>query len=166
MAQSLKALAAADAWHVVGYFGKPSDEIPSVLPMAVLDPSATQVVVADLIDDREYSSHITVDEFVACLKTEVASLLPPFMWDQGGVLFASAGGAVEWISVWEAEQHMNRFVREQRAAGRAALERGDLEAALEAFDRARRVSNEPEDIEKVASLCPEPEVQRLFRAAL
>lgn len=133
--------------------------------MALLNPSATWVVGADVIDDVEYESPFTVAEFVEHVEIEVATLLPPFMWDRGGVLFAPAGGAVEWISVWEAEQHMIRFVRERRAEGRAALERGDQEAALEAFDRARRVSNESEDIEMVASLSPEREVQEFFRSA-
>lgn len=160
------ALAQVDAWHVVGYFGRPSREIPLVLPMAVLDPSATLVVGADLIDDIEYASHMTVAEFVEYVATGVATLLPPFMWDPGGVLFASAGGAVEWVSVWEAELLMKRFVAWHRMEGRSALVRGDREAALESYDRARRVSSEREDIEMVASLCPEPEMQRFFTSAL
>lgn len=160
------ALAAADAWHVVGYFGKPSSEIPLVLPMAVLDPTAMLVVAADLIDDIEYASQMTPAEFVECIATGVATLLPPFMWDRGGIMFASAGGAVEWISVWEAELLMKRFVARHRAEGRTALARGDREAALEAYDRARRVSSEREDIEMVASLCPEREMRQFFTSAL
>jgi hypothetical protein len=160
------ALAAANAWHVVGYFGRPSSEIPLVLPMASLDPSATLVVGADLIDDVEYTSHMTLAEFDEYVATEVATLLPPFMWDRGGVLFASAGGPVEWVSVWEAEFMMKRFVTRHRAEGRAALDRGDQKGALEAYDRARRVSSEREDIEMVASLSPEPEMQQFFTSAL
>jgi hypothetical protein len=69
------------------------------------------------------------------------------------------------VSLWEAEIRMNQFVRTRRKEGRAALELGDKRAALEAFDLARRVSNEPEDIRLVADLSP-PDIGKIYRDQL
>jgi hypothetical protein len=90
-----------------------------------------------------------------------ATPIPPVIWEPRAVLFLQEG-ILEYLSVWEAEFHLKRFIQARRVEGREALDRKDREAALQAFDRARRVSNEREDIEQVAALTLNLKVKEFF----
>lgn len=165
--ESLTMVDGSPAWQVIGFFGSPAkDTIPKLLDAAVLNPSGTWVALSSLADsasDFDEGWSMMYSDFRR--GTENATRLDPFLWEPGSVLYLE-DGVLELLSVWEAEVRMKAFVQQQRASGRTALDRGDTVGALEFFDRARRVSNEPEDIKAVATLEPDPEMQRFFRAAL
>jgi len=144
-----------DAWQVIGFCGLcEPDGIPDVKPSVILDPAETYVVVVDVaesLDDLLAADRIPRSAFDGSAALAEVTRLPAFFWEPGAVLFSERGG-IEYVSVWEAEARMWAFVRARRAEGLEALARGDREAALDAFDLARRVSNEPEDIARVANL--------------
>jgi hypothetical protein len=157
-----------DAWQIIGFFGSCVADIPQVVPGAVQDPSGAFVVVVDIAEsdaDLRAQESLSLEKFRECLAFAEATMLPPYLWEPGAVLFV-AEGALEYVSVWEAEVRMKAFVRDRRAEGYEALRRGDEQAALQSFDRARRVSNEREDIEQVVALVPDPRVGEFFSQAL
>lgn len=157
-----------DAWQIIGFFGSCVADIPQVVPGAVQDPSGAFVVVVDIANsDAELRAQesISIEKFRECLAFGEATMLPPYSWEPGAVLFV-AEGALEYVSVWEAEVRMKAFVRDCRAEGHAALRWGDERAALHAFDRARRVSSEQEDIAQVVALVKDETVKALYAQAL
>lgn len=157
-----------DAWQIIGFFGSCGSDIPQVLPAAVRDPSGAFVVVVDIAeDDAELRAQesISLEKFRECVAFGEATTLPPYIWEPGAVLFVM-GGALEYVSVWEAEVRMKAFVRNRRAEGHAALDQGNREAALQAFDLARCVSSEREDIEQVVALVPDEKTKAFFAQAL
>lgn len=157
-----------DAWQVIGFFGSSAkDDVPKVLTAAVLDPSGTRVVSSDIADsdaDLRRGESTSLARFQECVALDQATLIEPFLWEPGAVLFLREG-TLEYLSVWEVEFHMKRFVQARRLEALAALDQGDRGAALQAFDRARRVSNEHEDIEQVVALEPDERVRAVFARA-
>lgn len=158
----------AGAWQIVGFFGSCEwSEIPKVLTAAVLDPTEEFVVASDIAgNDTELreQEQMPREAFDECVAFGSATPLPPCLWEPEAVLLL-VGGALDLVSLWEAEVCMNQFVQARRRDGQAALARGDRAAALDAFDLARRVSSEREDIEQVVALAPDPRVRGFFAQA-
>lgn len=158
-----------DSWRVIGLFGScESSDVPEIMPAAVLEPSEDLVVVSYLAETEEalwQEQSMTRDDFQRCVVLGSAVSLPWVIWEPGAVLLL-VSGKLERVSVWEAEVRLRQFVEACRYESERALERGDLNAALESVDRARRVSNEPVDIRQVIALSPEVEVQEMFSRQL
>lgn len=157
------------AWQVIGFFGSAGPTgIPRVLPAAVLDPEGASVVVIDVAEseaDLRGCESLTLEDFRSCLASGEATALPTALWEPEVVLFAQEG-VFELLPVVEAESRMKAFVDACRSEGQDALQRGDQGRALEAFDRARRVSNEREDIEQVVALALNEDVRTFFARQL
>ena len=157
-----------EGWQIIGFFGSSAlSSVPTVLTSAVLDPSGTRVAILDVgrnEADLRAAESMSLEDFRECTGFGSATPLPPVFWEPMAVLFLMDGG-LEYVSVWEAEMRMRAFVQAHRSEGHRALDRGDREAALEAFDLARRVSNEPEDITRVAEL-GSPDVRAFFSQQL
>jgi hypothetical protein len=157
-------------WQFIGFFGSSSiDDIPKVMPAAVMDRQGRRVVVIDLAEDEatlEHADYMALAHFDECVADGAATkLATPVAWEPRAVLLL-VGGEIERLSVDEADSRMVAFVRQQRIDGDAALERGERELALACFDRARRVSSEREDIERVVELEPDPVLRAIIREPL
>lgn len=158
-----------DAWHIIGFFGSPAqDTIPQVMTAAVLDPSGEHVAISDVGNneaDLRATEWMSLEEFQQCLALGSATVLPPVLWEPQAVLFL-VDGTLELVSCWEAEVRMNAFVREMRERAERAVSGLNLVQAAEFFDRARRVSNDEQDIRACAELEPDPGIRTYLLAAL
>lgn len=154
-------------WQFIGFFGSSAvDDIPKVMPAAVLDPQGRRVVVIDIAEDEatlQHADYMAFAHFEECVADGAATKLEaPAAWEPRTVLLL-VGGEIERLSVDEADARLVAFVRQQRIDGQAAIERGERELALACFDRARRVSSEREDIERVVELEPDPVLRAILQ---
>ncbi len=160
----------ASGWRFVGFFGSAAvDDIPKVVPAAIMDPQGRRVVVIDLAEDEatlQHADYMARAHFDECVADSAATKLDdPVAWEPRAVLLL-VGGETQRLSVDEADARMMAFVRQQRIDGEAALQRGERELALACFDRARRVSSEREDIERVVELEPDPVLRAIIKQPL
>lgn len=160
----------ARTWQFIGFFGSPAvDDIPKVMPAALLDPQGKRVVVMDIAESEaalEDADYMSLAHFDECVSDGAATKLEAALAWEPRLVLLLVGGETERLAVKDADARMVAFVRQQRLDGEAALQRGERELALACFDRARRVSSEREDIERVVELEPDPVLKAIIKQPL
>lgn len=141
------------------------DTVPSTVPK-VLD---IIVQCEGRIFSDPYSDdpvEITQEEFDEWVRDGNMKPLPePLPWDDQHCFFERPGLPFTYETFEQVDRELLEFVYRRRQEGDEALRSGDREAALEAYDRARRVSNESDDYVRVWYLCG-PDERPIWRGWL
>jgi hypothetical protein len=142
----------AMAGEIVGYFGDSGiTDVPLLLQAAVLLPDNRISIGEPDVDDAEF---ISADDFTLRISEGGGVRLDERQpWDRDRALFLQARASTPTYETYvEIDKRLRSFVNECREAGRQALARDSQYVALKWFDRARRVSNEPDDYVRVWGL--------------
>ena len=136
---------------IVGYFLDESDgDIPRVLPPAVrIDDDFVSIGAPDV----EEPVIIPFEQFKAVISEGGAVRLEPIAWDSGkALLLTPQWSTPKHLPYARIDKTLREFVAHCRNSGASALSRERQSDAMRWFDRARRVSNEPDDYVRVWAL--------------